>query len=1324
MASHSGIMSTIAKLDGRSDFCTWQFAVKAYLEREKLWQSILGTETDDDKNTRAKSDLILLIKPINYAYISTCDSAKKIWEKLQETFEDSGLCRRVSLIRELTNTKLEDCKNMENYVNIIMSAAHKLNGIAGGAVSDDWIATFLLAGLTDKYEPMIMAIESSGVQLTGDYVKTKLLQEPQTSQVAESSKAFAMSKSKNWKKKVTGKHQSNTSNSSNDFTRIKCFTCQLYGHKSPNCPQKNVKKNQPSQSNVTSKGAFCVGFSTGVSDTQNWFIDSGASYHMSSRDDWFVELSDKPVNEITVADNSKLIVKTAGKMFVDVNNDDVDRKISVLGVLHIPDLSVNLLSVSQLVSKGHTVIFDNSGCQIIDSDSELVATGRHINNMFVLNQSNRRCLFLNQNDNILWHRRMGHLNQADLVKLKNGMATGIDFVNKKDFQPCVNCLKGKQFRFPFPKEGTRASSLLEIVHSDLCGPMENASLGGARYFISFIDDFSRKVFVYFLETKTKIREIFENFKVMVENQMGCRIREFQPRSSIIVENKSGNTIKILRTDNGSEYVNRDLENFLKKSGIRFQTTNSYTPQQNGLAERMNRTIVEKARCMIFDANLAKSFWAEAVNTAVYVINRSPTKGLNGKTPEEIWSGKAPDLRHIKVFGCRAMVHIPKPKRKKWDPKSQEFIFVGYCQDTKGYRLIHPTTKKLTTSRDVVFLENQVISEKIDPNVAVTDDFVEIVLPSDEATTIVVDNSSSLGFSNEELDLVNDLEQNNFENGSIFVPEVPIVVQPEPSIRRSERQPKPRNWNDFVTYSAQAIFLDDPTTVAEALSRHDGSFWKKAILDEYNSLLVNETWDLVDLPQDRKAINCKWVFKTKRGADGHIIRYKARLVIKGYAQTQGIDYEETYSPVVRYTSLRYLMSLAVQYDLDIEHLDFVTAFLQGELDEEIYMVQPKEFAQNSKVCRLKKAIYGLKQASRQWNKKLDLAMKDIRFQQSTLDPCVYFMINGQKRTYVAVYVDDSMLFSNDDPIKRLVKTQLARRFQMKDLGEAQFCIGIRISRDRQNGIIYLDQKRHILDLLAKFNMKDCNPVATPADPNQKLSKSMSPKTSMERDEMKNIPYQEAVGGILYIAQCTRPDITFAVNSVSRFNNDPGKPHWEAVKRILRYLKGTMDAKLTYSRDENLKILGYCDADWASDEDERRSCTGYVFIRQGGAISWNSKRQPTVALSSAEAEYMALSSAVQEVLWLRQFEMNLHSMDSSESTNILCDNNSAIDLSNTNGYNARTKHIDIRHHFIRQVIQDKDVTLEHISTEEMVADVFTKPLSKAKYTFCSEGLGMKF
>lgn len=1325
------LVPAIAQLDGRDNYSTWSFAVQAYLEHEGLWECVLGEDDNVDHLKKAKSKLILLIKPHNFVHITTCANAQQIWNKLKGAFEDSGLYRKVNLIRQMTNTRLDKCKNMEDYVNTIMSAAHKLNGVTGATVADEWIGIFLLAGLPESYRPMIMALESSGMAVTSDSIKTKLLQEKQSSPVGDSSKALYTSKQRYQQNKSADKSKLGSSNTSNKNRQ--CYACGSYDHISTHCPK---KKNKGQSSNVNSththnRSGFVAGLAVGSIDDNSWLIDSGAGFHMTPRSDW---MSDRNVNnlieEISVANDSKLKVNATGRCYVDIHEGG--EAVTINDVLHVPELSVNLLSVAQMVDKGFTLIFNADGCRILDSSNNLFGTGRRENKLFVLNTM--KCYGLSAasiNDNeSLWHRRMGHLNKQDLAKLKNAVS-GINFVSSTDNGPCINCLKGKQTRSSFPKNGSRASTVLELIHSDLCGPMEEDSMGGARYFVTFIDDYTRKVFVYFLESKTNIRAIFADFKNMVENQTGNKIQHIQPRSARIVHDHPGNTIKILRTDNGTEYVNKDLENFLRQCGIRYQTTNVYTPEQNGLAERMNRTIVEKARCMLFDANLQKDFWAEAVNTAVYVVNRCPAKGLNGKTPEEVWSGKIPDLGHMKVFGCKAMVHVPKQTRKKWDAKSRELIFVGYGLETKGYRFIHPETKNLILSRDAAFFEAQVID--------ITNPNSQISLPVSSEQFLYLENGNEVSSTHRPVQQLvasdNEVGSNhrlvaqladdiNDPSGVVWCSDEPIAMNSDDNmVRRSERIPKPKHWDDYVTYVANDVLVDDPKTIEEAFSRPDAHLWKQAITEEYDSLLRNETFELVDLPMDRKAIACKWVFKSKRNSSGEVVRKKARLVIKGFSQRKGVDYKETFSPVVRYNSIRYLMSMAVQYDLDIDQMDAVCAFLQGEVDETIYMDQPPGFVNGSKVCKLKKALYGLKQASRQWNKTLDLALKQFGLKQSNVDPCVYFKVVGKQRTYLAVYVDDFIILSNHLDTRKILKSELSKRFQMKDLGEVQFCVGIRITRDRQNGIIHIDQERHILDLLAKFNMSDCKPVSTPCDINKKLTIEMCPVTLSEKQDMANIPYREAVGGLLYLSQGTRPDIAYTVNMLSKYNHNPGRQHWEAVKRVMRYLKGTFQAKIKFSKDGSGSIVSYTDSDWASDEDDRRSCTGHVLVKQGGAISWSSKRQPTVALSSTEAEYMALSSCTQETLFFRQLEFELDS-SSSDSTRVYCDNKGAIDLSKSIGFNARTKHIDVRHHFLRKCIEDKQINVEHISTEEMLADFLTKPLSVLKHRFCSEGVGMVF
>lgn len=417
-----------------------------------------------------------------------------------------------------------------------------------------------------------------------------------------------------------------------------------------------------------------------------------------------------------------------------------------------------------------------------------------------------------------------------------------------------------------------------------------------------------------------------------------------------------------------------------------------------------------------------------------------------------------------------------------------------------------------------------------------------------------------------------------------------------------------------------------------------------------------------------------------------------------------------------------MALAVKYNLDIEQMDAVTAFLQGELKEDVYIEKPEGFKDDSgKVFKLHKALYGLKQASLVWNRKLDAALKTYNLTRSKVDPCIYFNIKPTNMTILAIYVDDILIFSNDTMFRENLKKKLSSQFKMKILGKAKQCLGLKITRE--NGNIYLDQEKYILDILDRFNMNECNPVSTPLDINQKLNKDLSPKSIKEEHEMRKVPYQQAIGSLLFAANLTRPDISQAVNHLSKFNNNPGIQHWNAVKRIFRYLKGSASARLGFYRDGNTDMLAYSDSDWASDSDERRSTTGYVVVMQGGAVSWNSRRQQTIALSTCEAEYMALSAATQEVLWLRELNAELNpGFKSNEATTIFCDNRSAVHLATTSSYHPKSKHIEIRHHFIREKFELGAIKFENIGTDDMIADNLTKAVVKPKHQFCCKEMGL--
>ena len=440
---------------------------------------------------------------------------------------------------------------------------------------------------------------------------------------------------------------------------------------------------------------------------------------------------------------------------------------------------------------------------------------------------------------------------------------------------------------------------------------------------------------------------------------------------------------------------------------------------------------------------------------------------------------------------------------------------------------------------------------------------------------------------------------------------------------------------------------EPKTLNEALASVHSREWKAATDSEYQSLIENDTWELVELPADRTAIRCKWVFKTKCGSDGTVDRYKGRLIAKGYAQRFGVDYDETFSPVVRFSSIRALLAVAVVNDMLVHQMDVVTAFLNGTLEEEIYMQQPEGYIQPGSdhlVCKLKKSLYGLKQSPRCWNTTLTEFLESINFKRNVADPCIFVRMESGNPTIVAVYVDDLIVLTKALERMNGTKKSLAEQFKMKDLGEIHYyCLGINIQRNEDKKCFIMHQKQYILAVVEKYGLSEANTVATPADDNVQLKKDDGISKVVDHTN-----YQSMVGSLLYASVATRPDITHAVGAVSKYCSKPNETHLTAVKRILRYLKGTAEFCLKFTKSGNGGLIGYADADWAGDLDDRHSTTGYVFLMAGGSVSWLSKKQPIVALSTAEAEYVALSMTTQEAVWLRRFLSDLTTAEDQKPT----------------------------------------------------------------------------
>lgn len=450
-----------------------------------------------------------------------------------------------------------------------------------------------------------------------------------------------------------------------------------------------------------------------------------------------------------------------------------------------------------------------------------------------------------------------------------------------------------------------------------------------------------------------------------------------------------------------------------------------------------------------------------------------------------------------------------------------------------------------------------------------------------------------------------------------------------------------------------------------------------------------------------------------------------MVAQGFAQKYGIDYNETFAPVARLDSIRAFLALVAHHDWELHQMDVRSAYLNGDLEEELYMRQPTGFVvpgTEGMVCRLNKSLYGLKQAGRTWNKRIDVELKAHGFVPIDADPCVYAYKRGSVVLIISLYVDDLLLASDNLDELTKVKAELQTCFEMEDMGEASFALGIKITRDRAARTLTISQGAYILDVLNRFDMQNSRPVSTPMEAKRKLEPTTA---ATELDAPAKTRYQSAVGALLHAARATRPDISFAVTALSQFCKGPTDEHWQAVKRVFRYLRGTVDRGLTYkgqgSPKESPVLHGYCDSDYAEDETDRRSVTGYSFILCGAAISWASRKQPTVAHSSTEAEYMAASDAAKEAVWWRLFLSSLgYPMD--DATRILSDNQGSIALSKNPEGHRRVKHIGVRHHYIREQVAKGTLTLDYVSTAKMAADVLTKAVSATQHNNTIKLLGM--
>ncbi|KAJ9514290.1 hypothetical protein QJQ45_012314 [Haematococcus lacustris] len=1250
-----------------------------------------------------------------------------------------------------------------------------------------------------------------------------------------------------------------------------------------------------------------------------FFIDSGASQHILKDLQFFYNYTpfapDKHRPVKLAAAGHRVWAVGSGSVFLSTKRGSW----FLSHALYVPDSKENFISVSAATEDGSSFLFRGDLCQISSNrfGSMLRVNAHKIRNSYILaavpmpdgpdtdsepeklygiqqstlQPDNRVKLELltntaapsanssTSNSPKVWHQRLCHASYAALSRMQSeGMVSGVPVTASQfraaasDPTVCVGCVKGKQhknvaFADP-PPNAAPVTAPLGLIHMDVCGPMHARARDGSLYVATFLDEHTKLSVCVPISSKSQVPDVVRTVIEQLETQSGFRC-------------------KAIRTDNGTEYVNSRMKEYCSSKGIVHQHSAPYSPQQNGAAERLNRTIFEKARSILHAANISLSFWAHAVKYANYIRCLLPVSG-QPLTPWEAFYGVKPDLSGLRVFGCRVWLHVPDHKRSKLQSKSVEGLFIGYQPGSKAY-LVEVNGRE-TCSKDIVFDELSVLQPARQHEQPVQPVFLLPLPPSpfssepaapaeggnslQQTSSSGSDDSGSSSSSSssdssnrpgssaqqpqsrplprieaqedssrpdsplsepeqisltaryepgshmwqqQQLELISRLPRPGIGRFSLrpmplaretvgaqpvapataseaerpaasaAVPaaarpaaisaaapaavrpsasaaaptaarpaapaarpgapglaqparRVPLIpasaaagpaapaVHPSAPMPAAPAAPVPRRNpsrerhlperfrdSDLYAMTVSDSPVNDTPTVAEALASPQADMWIEAMNAELASLHSNQTWSLEERPANARVLPTKWVLKVKRDAAGNVERYKARLVAKGYFQQSGVDVGDVYAPVSKHTTLRALLAKAAAENMEVHQLDFETAFLNGVLEEHevIYVQQPEGFREGSSntVCRLHKALYGLRQAPRAWHARLCEELLAMNFKSSEADPALFTLHLPSGTVYLLVYVDDCLLCTQQGDTTGLayVKQKLSSVFKLKDLGEARCFLGMQIVRDRAEGTILISQQKLIHELVTTHSMSNAHSKTLPMAAAVKLVREGEAlDTSVHH-------YSALVGSLLYLSCCTRPDIAFSVGALARHMSAPTKQHWAAACTVLCYLKGTSEQGLLFGGVTGLQ--GFTDADYAGDKDTARSTTGYLFTLNGGAISWSSRLQPTVAMSTAEAEYMAASSATKEALWLRKLMRDLQL--EARCVQMSCDNQAALQLLHNPMATARAKHIDVHHHFVRERITRGEVAFSYCHTDSMLADIFTKPLAAVKFNAGKQG-----
>lgn len=1108
-----------------------------------------------------------------------------------------------------------------------------------------------------------------------------------------------------------------------------------------------------------------------LSDLGNssWVFDTAATAHFCNNKNLY--LTYEPVDDIKMSlavGEKQCSVEGKGTVqFVIKCKNGKFNLITLKDVLYNPNLRRNLLSGTKLERLGVSFSGNKGRVIVYDKNKNFLFYATRKNDLYFLkptdyvtassvkdSSANVSANQVERTDTSkLWHERFCHVNNEYISETsRNKSVNGLPEISKLT-EDCISCKLAKSKRISFKSIGKiRSKHPLELLHMDLCGPLPVSSHAGNRYFLSIIDDFSRKVTVYTLKNKSDVYETFLRFQKRAERFLDRRI-------------------DTIRTDGGLEFCNLEFKNFLEKQGIAHERTNCYSPEMNGVAERFNLTALDGVKALLNSSGLSQKFWAEALLCFTYTWNRVSHKSK--KTPFELYSGRKPSVTHLKKFGCLAYVGVPKQKRKKLDMRAKIGIMCGYAQYTKGYRIWLVDENRIFETINVRFDENKrgvdIVKDK-------KKNFLFLNFPedgdifsyADELYGETEDKSVQLEGERSKIDVQLEGEKSKF--GSSLIPCESItwmrkaVTRPDKtrtdiyygiegtnvrlrSFNDLDRYCKSnsikcnKNLFDFSTKNKQSgkvseilnlreeddfnqeanlIEIKIPNSYKEAVKTPEASKWGEAMDQEMQVMYDREVWDLVKPPENAQVLGNRWVYTLKRNEKNEIVRHKARLVAQGFNQIKGLNYDEVFSPVVNFSIIRLFFTIFVCLFkwLNVQ-IDVNNAYLYAKLNETIYMQQPEGYVKKKGlVCKLRKALYGLHQSSRQWFFEMDDVLLKLKFQKLDWCNCVYIF---ETKLILLLYVDDIVIFGKTSEDLDFGINLLQKHFDLKIMGETKKLLGIEF--EKIDDKLFIHQTTYIDKICSLYSRFQIPTSSLPIPKGLVLSKLDSPSSQQEVNEMSKFPYRNLIGCLSFIAGRTRPDIMYTVNLLSQFQSNPGPKHWNCLLKLLGYLSYTRDFKMELSKAKNLNLECYSDSDFAANRDDRVSMGGYILFLDGTPISWRTFKQRCISLSTMEAEYVTLTEAAKELSWIKNVLKNEILDLKLGECKLFCDNQAAIAFSNSPFENQRTKHIHIKYHFLRNLVYENVFDLRYIASKFNLADPFTKPQVKEQLkNFCRKIFGV--